>query len=521
MKIKNILLYIFTGITALLVISCEDYLSTLPDNRADIDSKDKIRKLLTSAYPETAYIMMAELSSDNIDDYGVNNPYSDRFHEQVAYWEDVTENDNEAPYYLWSSLYMAIANANQALESITEMGDTDDLQALKGEALLCRAYSHFILTNLFCQHYNTQTSDTDMGIPYIDAPENELNPQYERGTVAENYKRMNEDIEKGLPLINDSEYSIVKYHFNRNAAYAFASRFNLYYQKWDKVIEYANKVLPSNAGTMLRDMQALSQMTRDEDVYSLEYIKEGNKTNLLLMTAYSSLGVYFGAYYTGSRFSHGSTVAKETSQSKGQWGMYNNFYVSPFIYTGTNLNKTLSIKFPYIFEMTDPVSQTGFHRTVYPAFTAEEVLFNRAEAYVMEREYQKAVDDISAWKNVYMKTSTALTIENINTFYNGIKYYTPADATVKKRLSPDFTFVDEIQENLIHCILHARRIVTLHEGLRWFDIKRYGIEIERRVIDAKGAITVAATLPVNDERRAFQLPQEVISAGLTPNPRTK
>ena len=69
-------------------------------------------------------------------------------------------------------------------------------------------------------------------------------------------------------------------------------------------------------------------------------------------------------------------------------------------------------------------------------------------------------------------------------------------------------------ENLIHCILHLRRVETLHDGLRWYDVKRYGIEISHNKDGMEPEV-----LKMNDPRRAFQLPQDVINAGLQPNPR--
>ena len=67
---------------------------------------------------------------------------------------------------------------------------------------------------------------------------------------------------------------------------------------------------------------------------------------------------------------------------------------------------------------------------------------------------------------------------------------------------------------VIRCALHFRRIETLHTGLRWHDLKRYGIEITHR----QGTDPVR-TLVWNDDRRAIQLPKEVISAGMSANPR--
>ena len=94
---------------------------------------------------------------------------------------------------------------------------TDKLRAAKGEALICRAYAHFVLVNIFCQQYDPNYPD-DMGIPYMEKAETELDPKYERGTVAEVYAKIEKDIEEGLPLIDDAIYSVPKYHFNRKAA---------------------------------------------------------------------------------------------------------------------------------------------------------------------------------------------------------------------------------------------------------------------------------------------------------------
>ena len=81
--------------------------------------------------------------------------------------------------------------------------------------------------------------------------------------------------------------------------------------------------------------------------------------------------------------------------------------------------------------------------------------------------------------------------------------------------------LDEMQEAMIHPLLMLRRYETLHCGLRWFDVKRFGIEIARRTLTSNdlGILSVDDELVVRDPRRAIQLPADVIAAGLTPNPR--
>lgn len=512
--------------------SCNDYLDEMPDNRAEIDSEEKVDKLLVSAYPENTYILSTELASDNADDYGANNPYFDRFLEQLYRWQDVTESNNESPKSVWEACYGAIANANQALQAIDDLGNTSSLASARGEALLARAYSHFILTNVFCQNYSQTSSSTDLGIPYMDKPETELNPKYERGTVAEDYEKIAADIEEGLPLIDDSKYSVPKYHFNSKAAYTFASRFYLFYQNWEKAVEYATKALGSNPTTVLRDYATLVALPRNLTNVATQYTSSSFKSNFLLQTGYSNLGVIFGAYYTGSRFNHGSYLAQTESFNQAPWGSYSTtnsnygymYKLRPYVYSGTNLDKTLVPRIPYMFEYTDPVAGIGYRRGVYVALKAEEALLNRAEAYVMLGRYTEALADINMWTSNTINESYAtplLTRESIQAWAKKYNYYTPESPTPKKKLNPDFISLTEgsEQESFVQCILFMRRHEFMHEGMRWFDIKRYGIEIYRRTVNGLATTSVDDELKLGDLRRAIQLPQDVIDAGMTPNPR--
>ena len=131
----------YTLVLATLVLTgCDKFLDKMPDNRAEIDTPEKIRALLVSAYPSTDYMLVTEFMSDNVDDYGKNNPNTDRFIDQVFAWDDVTESDNEDPESVWGSCYGAVACANEALKAIdllTEQDPTLDLRAERAEALPC------------------------------------------------------------------------------------------------------------------------------------------------------------------------------------------------------------------------------------------------------------------------------------------------------------------------------------------------------------------------------------------------
>ncbi|MFA9370662.1 MAG: RagB/SusD family nutrient uptake outer membrane protein [Labilibaculum antarcticum] len=514
MKRIYILLIALLGLFA---ASCDDYLDETPDNRAEVDSQMKIRKLLVSAYTEGNHALITEYASDNIDDTGSSNPYSTRFDEQLANWEDLTEVENDDTQDLWENTYLAIAHSNEALAAIAEIGE-ENLLPEKGEALITRAYSHFLLVNVFCKHYNSQTSATDLGITYMEKSETTLDPKYERGNVKEVYEKINADIEAALPLISDNIYEIGTYHFTKKAAYAFAARFNLYYGQWQKAKDYASVVLTENPSSKLRDWSRIAALPRDRKVVTNAYIND--PANLLALTSSSSMGVYFGPWSDGARYSHtGKIAAEQTLFAPAPWGgiIGSDYHFRPFVYVANNFDKTIFYKIPYLFEITDPVAGIGYSKTVMIPLTTDETLLVRAEAETMLGKYDMALADLNLWsKNIFKDKES--TMDQVNTLYADMPYSSEALVTQKKKLNPKFTVTAGVQENMIHYVLQCRRILTLHEGLRWFDIKRYGIEVPRFQIQGESAV-VLDVLKVDDPRRAIQLPQDVVNAGLEANPR--
>ena len=87
--------------------------------------------------------------------------------------------------------------------------------------------------------------------------------------------------------------------------------------------------------------------------------------------------------------------------------------------------------------------------------------------------------------------------------------------STKKPFSAPFKLTDaENQTPLIYTLLHMRRIETFWKGMRFQDIKRYGIEFVHE-LDGEPSIVFKR----GDLRGALQLPQDVIDAGLEANPR--
>src|SRR5690606_24785034 len=237
-------------ITALVIFSgsgCKKYLEQAPDQRTQVNSVQKVAELLTSAYPESNYIAFTESASDNTEDKGVNAGDEPRFVVQPYYWEDNDDDSEDTPTHYWNSCYEAIAAANQALEVIETNPDDLGYLPYKGEALLARAYAHFMLVTLFAQTYDPEGSNESPGIPYVLKPETVVSGQYERGTVASVYQQIEKDLLEGLPLLSNNVYNVPKYHFNTAAANAFAARFFLFKKDYANVVKYASAISPGNS----------------------------------------------------------------------------------------------------------------------------------------------------------------------------------------------------------------------------------------------------------------------------------
>lgn len=475
-------------------MACSDFLSETPDNRANLNSKEKIAELLVTAYPEANYIPFCEAMSDNVEDnFGGGQ---DATNADPYFWRDGQATWQDSPEHYWNGCYTAIAVANHALREIERADDPAELNAQKGEALLARAYAHFMLVNLFARTYNTETSDTDAGIPYVTEPETESLKKYDRKTVQYVYEMIQQDITEGLPLIDDRSYgegsntasNIARFHFTKAAAHAFASRYYLFKRDYEKVIEHANAVLNGNDISSVLRPWTTSYRSYTSTELSLAYTRSTEKANLLLCETASNWGTSFNSL----RYSTGATRINEMMiQNNPAQGYY--AYASYY----TNNGVYFINKFRQHFVRVGTNATTGYAYAILPLFTVEEVLLNRAEAYAMTTQLHEALDEMNNFISMRVLDYDA-DVHNV-TFNRLYNLYQENDN----------------KKAIVRGILELRRVEFLHEGLRWFDILRHEIPVVHTTSDGQ-----TFSLQANDPRRVLQLPAEAISVGgLKPNPR--
>lgn len=468
-----------------LFSSCNSFLDETPDNRLRLDSYEKISELLTNAYSGGSGVFM-EWMSDNV---GADPKNMQRTEMTQAYrWQNVELEGQDTPSNYWSSHYNAIAQANQALLALEGVKENDPEQrkAIRGEALACRAYAHFMLVTVFAKTYDPQTAANDPGIVIMEGPEITLLAQYERNSVKEVYDFIEEDLLEAITLVSDKYYKNTgKYHFNKAAVLALASRFFLFKKDYPNTEKYATDLLGTGYNAqMVRDYSQIYAGTNSE-MMGTKFTDPALQPNLLLIRKEVLYGYKAYAGYRFNQDVYNSLVLSKKDMR---------FLVS-YGYGGT---ATFLPKFQRdLTRKTSITSSSGYPYTIEVSLRAEEVFFNRLEAWALMDANKLSL--FQSQFNQYLKKVYAGTVDYPTLLSNYKKFY------------PQLTE----KELLLKMVLDERRREFIEEGLRWFDICRHHMSVSHT--DVTGS---TYTLTENDPKKVIQIPQSAITfGGLEPNAR--
>lgn len=552
------------GAALAALASCSDsFLDKVPDERTEIDTEDKVVQLLVSAYPGGNPAWVGEISSDNlIDNQAPHLPSSpndkqiEAHYNYSAYqkWDEelfgfdpasnATYSAGDSPGYLWGQYYASVATVNQALAGIDRVCPDGNLsskmKAAKGEALLIRAYDHFQLVNIFSKAYkDDEASKKDIGVPYVTEIEDVVTKKYDRGNVADVYKKIGEDLEAGLALMSDINYTTApKYHFNTNAAHAFAARYYLYKRDYEKVIQHANEVLGTDSASFQRMVVDLSQFSGCSSLsdYANVWHSPDMAGNLMLVDTYSLLNRRVFGY----RYSYAGPAASNALMIRSNHRSLWSGYICPAIslVSGQLFSSSssdygfFSSKVGEHFQYTDKVSGIGYPHGIYRAFTSNELILERAEAETMLGRYEAAANDLRWYWNCQLNSMATedfkqyvtggYTSMMTNGEFVGNGYYTvptDPDKAVNTNCFRNWDFTQQMSSSFVvpqaavpymNCINDMRRYETAFDGLRFFDLKRWGMEYSHTV----GLTEDVKTSKYDDAIRAIEVPWETLSAGM-------
>jgi hypothetical protein len=493
MKNHKAKLYITLLLLTIISVSCDDYLETSPDDRLELDTLEKAAKVVADSYSMASYAftdnytdLVGPTGSQDINGIvqtsGGNSISLQDI--QTYTWDNISEIFQDSPTYFWNQTYKGISQTNEVLAIIDNLdGNQKYKNAIKGEALLSRAYSHFMLVNIFGLHYNINTP-ANLGIPYVLKPETEFLPIYKRNTVIEVYDLVEKDLLDGLALINDEFFiETKKYHFTKKAALAFASRFYLWKKDYASCKRYSDLFLNGNPTLYIKNYDHLNGSNYDERAD--KYLNPEDESNVLVMQKFSwhqRLWIGFRLNDKGiTELLRNPLNIDDERKSSGIWNW------------DTDARKLVRLR--EYFKKNNLSSNSGIAYHISIELKGEEVLLNRAEANLFLGNIDAAMADI----NILARERYFDHEFNDRTIL--MDFYNTADQT----------------SAVLAVILHERKKEFIDHGLRWFDIKRHYLPVTHTLPVTEGGETFE--LSARDLRKAVQIPNDAIQFGLTPNPR--
>jgi hypothetical protein len=360
----------------------------------------------------------------------------------------------------WNSAYLVVEYANIVLDGLSKINISADNRAeynnIKGSALFYRAFMFYSLAQIFCKPFDSSASLSDLGIPI--RLSSDINKKSIRATVSQTYKRIIMDLDSASRLLPQTP------KFNTRpgkiSANALLAKVYLSMGIYKDAGIYANKVL--NNYSVLLDYNS--------DIIS--------PSSTFRFPPYpNNPEIIFYAYQ------HGYSPT---------WP-YGVGYVDSVLYASYD-NNDLRKSLYYAPHGNGGIVFAGTYTGSFYNFcgiATNELYLIRAECYARQGQTQKALADLNTLLVKRYRTGT----------------FTPLSATTP--------------EDALKLVLTERRKELPFTGqLRWEDLRRLNKDPKFRVTLKRVINGVTYTLPPNDDRYTYPIPDnEIQLTGMPQNHR--
>lgn len=207
-------------------------------------------------------------------------------HEQNLYkfsYGQVFTPGNTDPIY--TNSYKQIYTFNAIINNIEKVNDAPDKEKkrLRAEALFCRAFVYLNLINVYANHYDPVTAETDLGVPMCLTED--ISVKYRRVSVAETYRQIKSDLDEALPYL--ATVSAYPYSPIKSAVYCFKARMSLYTGDYQEAYDNAKEYLQLNDSLLdLNNYKALDgqwgRIVTDNDQEIPYPMPQYNKENVFV-----------------------------------------------------------------------------------------------------------------------------------------------------------------------------------------------------------------------------------------------
>ena len=280
-------LFCLLCIACVLCGSCDKFLDIQPTGKVIAKTGEEYRALLTGVYntfPDDRSMTTLRTDEMTLDPATTTtedlNSYFD-----IWTWNDITPDENTVSYS-WRQFYHIIYIANYIIEHQSEITEAkaDEVRQMVGEAYMLRAYSHFILANLFGEPYTRCHPATALAVPLSTAAD--VDAVLTRSTVGAIYQQILSDIDAAKQNLNVEAWeATLNYRFSLPSADALRSRVCLYMGAWQGALTAAQAVIEAHPAledltqtgyTMPDNYQSVEAITALEQVMKSAYKATGN-----------------------------------------------------------------------------------------------------------------------------------------------------------------------------------------------------------------------------------------------------
>jgi starch-binding outer membrane protein, SusD/RagB family len=385
-------------------------------------------------------------------------------------WVSTRSETSATVKFAYRFYYKIIANANMIITNIDKVpGDQKEKNAIKGQALVYRAFGHFMLVQLFAKRYDrANIPNTQPGVPLMTINTTEGQP---RASVEDVYTQINLDLDEAITLLSDAPTRRAKSHFNVNVAKGVKARVALTTQDWTTA---ATNAAEARQGFTLM-------------------------TNAQYMAGFNDL--------TNAEWMWGSDQLSDQQT----------FFHSFFAFMSGNFNST-NIR-------TNPKAINSTLYNLIPASDVRKGLWDPTGANTqfpippsgvrrayMSRKFLAESSSSSVGDVPYMRMAEMYLIEAEARAQLG---QSPAAATLLHTLvsnrDANYTLSVNTGQALVNEILIQRRIELWGEGFRFLDLKRTNSALDRTGSNHTQSLCRIFTVPAGDLQWEYLIPRDELN----------
>lgn len=466
LKIKRIL-YILVGV-ALLGACSKDYLSTTPTSSTATPTIFETTQNAALAINGLNKLMTRQfLGSQGFNGEGTIKMYygnypGNHFFVNLPGWSSIinglyTENTSSIYlYYPWYYYYMLIGNANAIIVNIDKaVGPQNQREFVKAQALTFRAYSYFMLSQLYSVRWKDSNNGAADGVVLrLDESTGDM----PLSTVGEVYKQVYADLDEAIALYTSSGLKRTKnYDPDLNVAYAIYARAALTREDFPKA---ATMAVNARNGYPLMNNTA----------YKAGFY---TPTSEWIWSSYgaSDETLYFYSYFAYIAYNSSASAVRTYPKCISK-ELFNQIPAS-------DIRKSLFLDpTGYTYTTSSGVASAALKARAFQLFPA---LYSTATAYAY-MQFKVAAEDLPGVGNLnHFRSSEMYLIEAEAVYQSNPTVAQNALIALNKTSGRDPLYTcDKTGAALLQEIKKYRAIELWGEGFDWFDHKRWGDPIVRK-----------------------------------------